>query len=585
MRKAWKLVLLVTFLGVFLTPLKAHADVNDFTVTNFVGDYTLTNQDPQGELHIVENINVIFSDYNHGILRAIPDSYKHHSLQLHVNHISSTSGAPTGYTTYGSNGNTVLKIGNKSRTITGAQNYTIDYTLHNVISFYNDHDELYWDINGDQWQQPFEQVSAIFHIPAAAKPDTKQPVCYTGTFGSTEQNCTVSAGGETISFNTTKPLTANQTLTTAMGFGKGYFHPSKWYETVGEHTKQIVGLLAMPILLGGWAFRRWRKFGRDAKGRGVIVPQYGPPDGLIPLEAGALMHFSPDSKGITATIIDLAIRGYYKIIETKKEKLLGKDKLEYSFELQSADISALTDIEGQLLEAMFPDMNVGTAVAMADLKKSKLYTTVAAIQKKVTKNLVEQGYYRANPLTAGASMWVVVVILFFCLFIFGSLLGSAFVVGTIIALIITAGFAFAMPARTPKGVETKEYIEGLKLYLNVAEKDRIKMLQSPDAKYAANARAPKKTVELFERLLPYAIVLDVEKEWAKQFEDIYKQPPNWYSGNWTTFNAIMLTNSLTSNMQPALAGSFTAPSSSSSSGFSGGGFSGGGGGGGGGGGW
>src|SRR4030095_13738326 len=136
----------------------AHADVNDFTITDFSADYYLSNEDPQGTLHIVETIQVDFTDNNHGILRAIPKTYKEKSLRLHVNKIFSESGAPSQFTTYEDSGNEVLKIGDRDRTVTGAQSYTIDYTVQNVITFYGDHDELYWDINGDQWEQRFRTV-------------------------------------------------------------------------------------------------------------------------------------------------------------------------------------------------------------------------------------------------------------------------------------------------------------------------------------------------------------------------------------------------------------------------------------------
>jgi uncharacterized membrane protein len=109
------------------------------------------------------------------------------------------------------------------------------------------------------------------------------------------------------------------------------------------------------------------------------------------------------------------------------------------------------------------------------------------------------------------------------------------------------------------------------------------MLQSPGAKYATNAKEPKRTVNLFEKLLPYAVIFGVEKDWAKQFDNIYKQPPAWYQGNWSTFNTYMLASHI-SSATSSFNASFSPPSSSSSSGFSGGG-AGGGGGGGGGGGW
>jgi len=581
-RRVWLAVLLV-FVFV-LVPTYAHADTNDFTITNFSGEYTLTNTDPQGQLHITEHISVVFHDYNHGILRAIPNSYKKHKLQLQVNRISSNNGAPAQFTTYQSSGNTVLKIGDPNRTITGEQNYIIDYTVSNVIGFYPDYDELYWDINGDQWEQAFETVTAILHVPSGLSLSSHVPQCYTGAFGSTDQACnvTVDEASHTITARTTKTLTGGETLTIVAGFQKGYFAPARWYETLSEYSKQIAALLLPPLVIGGWAFLRWRKYGRDAKGKGVIIPQYEAPDNLKPIEAGGLADFKVENRDVIATIIDLAIRKYLKIIETKKSRLIGKDTLNYSFELLKPDIHGLSSFEQELVSGMF---GTSQAVTMDELKKKKFYTTVKKVHDSIHEDLTKQGYFRSNPTKSATKMIVVIVVLLVVMVVSINVLTPWLLLGNLIAISLVILFAALMPSRTAKGVAAKEHLEGLKLYLNTAEKDRLKMLQGPNAAYAANAHEPTKTVELFEKLLPYAIVLGVEKQWATQFKDIYTQPPDWYSGNWTTFNAVLLTSNLTGSMQASMNTTFSSPSSSSSSGFGGGGFSGGGGGGGGGGGW
>lgn len=578
--------LLMTGLAVvslLAVPAVARADVNTFTVTSFAADETLSRADPQGELRVVERINVQFTDHNHGLLRAIPNRYKKHSLQLHVNSIQSTTHAPIEYTTYGSGGNTVLKIGDPDRTVTGLQEYTIDYTLHNVISFYPDHDELYWDVNGDQWQQSFNHVTAILHIPAELG-QTKPPLCYAGNYGAIKQQCSVVDAGNTIRAVTLDPLSTHQTLTYVAAFQKGYFKPAKWYETVGEYWQQIAGVLLPIVVLGaGSAWYWWRK-GRDAKGTGIIVPHYDAPDGLKPIVVGALVDFKVDNRDITATIIDLAVRGYIKIIENKKQRI-GKDKLSYILQLEKIDFSELDPNETALLTTLFSDLKSG---AQTDLSasKNKLYKTAAILKKNIRDALKTDGYFRRDPLSAGAVvrslLWIAVLV------VAGAILfvmaGPIFLAGLGIGLLIALPFWLALDARTAKGVVALEHILGLKLYLEVAEKDRLKKLQAPDAKYAANATEPVRTVELYEKLLPYAMVLGVEKQWSKQFEHLYTSPPDWYSGNWTTFNAVYLASSLNDGIGSAINTAFSAPSSSGSSGF-GGGFSGGGGGGGGGGGW
>lgn len=571
----------LSFVLLLGTPVAAHADVNDFIITSFDSDQTLTTQDRQGELRIVERIAVDFSDNNHGILRAIPDTYKGHSLQLHINSVQSDSGAPASYTTESVNGNTVLRIGDPNRTVTGAQSYTIDYTVRNVITFYGDHAELYWDVNGDQWRQPFARVHTALHLPQAPALQNA-PACYAGSYGSTGGDCTATVSGNTVTIDTTRELIAGETLTYRARFNSGVFQPATWYERVGEYTKQLVGFGVPFVLISGIAVSYWWRFGRDPHGRGTIVPQYDAPDGLRPIYIGAITDFKVDNRDITATLIDLAIRRYIKIIETKQDRLLLKDTARYSIELLLADFTQLDPAERKLLTALFPVATVGTVY---ELKPSAtaLYAVAGMLRKDVKAVLVEKGYLRARRLSGPAITALLASVVVTAVLVIGLLIAeksAAIVVGVIAGAAVVVACVLAFEARTAAGVAAKEHIEGLKRYLTVAEKDRLTKLQAPDAAYAAPNPEPVRTVELFEKLLPYAIVLGVENGWSKQFAELYTTPPDWYIGNWTTFNAVYFASSLNSGMASAVNSSFTAPSSSS-----GGSFSGGGGGGGGGGGW
>lgn len=585
MKKLRLIVASLGFAAIVMLPSFASADVNDFVITSFKSDQTLTKQDKQGELRIVEKIDVVFTDQNHGLLRAIPQRYKNHSLQVRINKIASESGAPTQHSTYDSGGNKVLKIGDPDRTVTGTQQYTIDYTVRNVITFYDDFDELYWDVNGDQWPQAFGEVEAVIRLPRDLV-QKKEPVCYTGAYGATTRNCNITTQGDTVTVLTTQPLAGRQGLTYVLAFDKGYFQPSSWYETVGEYAHTIVGILGPALILGGSGFWLWHRRGRDAKGRGVIVPQYDPPDNLKALQVDGLVDFTVSNVAITATIIDLAIRGQLKIIEAKQVKRLRKDTVEYSLELLKADVADLDANEQKILTALFGKLSAGAVVDVTK-QKNKLYSTAISLQGSVKQQLTNEGYFQPSAWRGVWAQGKMVALVLLALLIAVALYGGVIsLVGIGIGFVIAVAFLLALDARTEKGVAAKEHIEGLKLYLNVAEKDRIKMLQAPNAKYAEQTSEPKKTIELFEKLLPYAIVLGVEQQWAKQFETLYTTPPDWYSGNnWRTFNAVYLTSHISEGIGSAVNTAFSSPSSSGSSGSGGGGFSGGGGGGGGGGGW
>jgi hypothetical protein len=479
-----------------------------------------------------------------------------------------------------SNGNDVLKVGSPATTVSGAEEYTIDYTVNNVISFYQDHDELYWDVNGDQWNQPFTNVNATVHLAPGISRSSNQPVCYVGTYGSTSKDCVVYAG-KNIAFGASN-LQPQSTLTFVVGFQKGYFHPMTWKDYVSDYAPDILEFFTPILLIGGAGFVWWFRRGRDAKGSGVIIPQYDAPDDLMPLEVGAIIDFVADSRDLTATIIDLAIRKYVQIIESEDKKLVVLKQKSYALKLLNKDWSGLSSWEIQILGALF-GVDGSTEMIDLDFMKTKLYSDAKSIKDTVSIALTTRGYFASNPIKyLGLSLSSVVIIALFVGPIFHGV-QSLLLVGGIIGLILFGIFYHFLPARTAKGVAAKEHILGLKMYLEVAEKDRIAKLQSPDAPYGENHAEPSHTVELFEKLLPYAIVLQVEQKWAAKFNDIYAAPPDWYVGNYTAFNAGYLVGSLNSGFTTAVNSSFSSPSGSGGSGFGGGGFAGGGGGGGGGG--
>jgi uncharacterized membrane protein len=151
----------------------------------------------------------------------------------------------------------------------------------------------------------------------------------------------------------------------------------------------------------------------------------------------------------------------------------------------------------------------------------------------------------------------------------------------LVLIILNCLFFHLLKAPTLQGRRVMDQMEGFKLYLSVAEKERLEMFHPP-----------KKTPELFEKYLPYALALDVENEWSEQFAEVLARAqaegraysPVWYHGSsWDSFSPSRFSDTLGSSFAGAIASASTAPGSSSGSG--GGGFSGGGGGGGGGSGW
>lgn len=576
MKKAFWLILTFLWVALSVAPT-VHASVDDFVINDFYSQYRLHTDVHGGRMEVTESIDLTFSDHNHGILRALPQVNRGHSLRLEIKSVS-RDGRSEPYSTYTENRNTVLKIGDAAKTITGHHSYQISYEMQNLIDFYDGFDEWYWDINGTQWGQPFTQVRGEVILPDGWKAPDRQPSCYTGTQGSTAQNCTLVATEHGYKFATTQPLQASENLSVAVPVQKGLFAPTTPSDWVWQNIWQLAGIV---VGLGGalYAFTLWRKHGKDYKGRGVIVPEYKPPKGLSPAEVGLLMDYNLDNRDLSATIIDLAIRGYLKVHDDEQKRFGLFTKHTFSLEVIKTDTASLKTHEVALLEALFKPLQKGTIQDISKIDKTKMYAAVTQIRSKLKSSLTkEHGLLEASPSGAYAKLIGLALVAFMLLMFTGA--GWGWLVGMLLIIPSAILAMILMRRRSHAGVEAYEKVKGLELYMKTAEEDRLKMLQSVDRPYAE----PSKSVHLFEKLLPFAIALGVEKSWANQFDHIYDQPPGWYSGNFSTFSTVYFAHSLTQGVS-AMNSSFSAPTSSGSSGSGGGGFSGGGGGGGGGGGW
>lgn len=578
----------VFLFGLLFSPLVAAQDVNDFYFDSFSGEYFLDQTDAgYGRLSIKEEIIAVFPDFNqnHGILRAIPEKYRGESLNLEVASVTDENGSGYPYSTYSEFDNLVLKIGDPDIFVTGETTYNIAYSVENVVTFYDDHDELFWDINGDQWPQGFGSVTARFIIPSGIADKLLDDLrCFAGEFGTTLENCeifTTESDEGTIIEARSEDLGPYQTLSVVMGFESGTFVENTW-----PKTRQIINyviFVVIPSLGLTAAIRRWRKYGRDKGQTGVIVPQYVPPKDLNVMAAKTLVdeRFKPNF--LAAGIIELAIAGYIKITEQQVGK---RNKSEYTLELLK-DGNGLEPEQVTLLSDLFGTAgDVGATVNLSK-QKNKLYSTVQSLSSDLPKRLVKTGYFRETPNMSRGKQIAFSVLIFIAGFVMLITIGENYWsvgAGLLAAAVIAFIFAFFMPAKTEKGTTAKEYILGVKDYIELAEKDRIKFLQSPEAvEHYGDPTKKASQIKLFESLLPLAMAFGLEKNWAKQFQGLYQQPPTWYAST-QPFVAANFANSV-SKFGTTSNSAFTAPTSSGSSGFSGGGFSGGGGGGGGGGGW
>lgn len=580
MRKRLLLLLAAIACLTFL-PSSARAGVQDFTIASFEADYYLDrDQSNVSTLRVTEKIVADFPDIdqNHGILRAIPESYQNHPLEVTVQSVRKEAGGDTWhYETYSQNGNLVLKIGDAAKYAHGEQTYIIEYTMRGVTHSAGGKDEFFWDVNGDEWLQQFGSVVARVHVPSAIAAELEPGgSCFVGQRGSEAATCTLAretkGDATVVTVTAQRSLEANETLSFKLRFQEGTF--ASYSPSVAQILRWIgIALLfgLPPLITFVFALRRWWKFGRDPKGRGVIVPQYVPPRGISVLMSSSVLKEGFALQAISATILDLAVRHYIKIYEETEKKLFGS-AAKYEFELVKSPLDLLPE-ELQVVHLLFGEApQVGARVKLSSLEKS-LYLKAAGLGVTVNGQAASAGYFTVTPEKAKRWYFIAAGVL-----IFGSFFFMPASVGFLVAGVILFIFAQFMPARTLKGVELRDYLLGLSVYMKLAEAERIKALQAPmgELTQKVNIDDKKQLIKLYEKLLPYAMLFGIEKQWAESFAPLYETPPDWYHGS-SGFHAASFSHSLHS-LNTATTTTFSPPSSSGSG-------AGGGGGGGGGGGW
>ncbi len=568
----------------------AHAaDLNNFRIETFDIQYELS-RDSEGRsvLKTTETITAQFpvSNQNHGIERAIPHEYNGHSTSLTIQSVTAGPGGQDyPYTTYASgNDVTVLRIGDADTYVYGQQVYTIEYTQRDVTRYYENtgKDEWYWDTNGTGWQVPIDTLSISVSLDDALKEQLSDwPVCYEGYTRDTTQ-CELikdATGAYTV---VAQNLGTGENVTVAFGFPAETFSPYQktWLESFMGYwiISQFVTLPVAIVLLTALGISYGRRYNRT-KEQNPIAVEYIPPKEASVLVSSQVI--STSHSVLSAQLIDLAVRHYIEIVQTKEKGLWHS--AEYDIVIAKS-VTTLRAEEKEILTDMYGKTpNVGERLSLKKLRTDTWYSVRTSDNDKKLAKLIEGEYaIRAkSPETKKFFVsWARIVLIIGLVMLSIPLLVSAFVF---------AVQGWTIRPLTDRGLLLRRYILGLKEYVQAAEVDRIKFLQGPDTAervgYSVDPAKPGDLVKLYERVLPYAILFGYEKEWAKQLGDIYAQTesaPQWYHGN-AAFNAVVFASAMQNFSQAA---SYAGGSSSSSGGgSSGGGSSGGGGGGGGGGGW
>ena len=462
----------------------------------------------------------------------------------------------------------------------GDYTFSIRYRTSRQLGFFEDHDELYWNVTGLGWAFRIEQASAEIRLPAPVPAEDLRLDSYTGPERSrtTHARAQVVAPG-VVRFETTQPLNQREGLTIAVGFPKGIVEQAGLAQRTAWLLSDNRGFLlllpaTMVILL--FYIREWREKGRGPA-KGVIIARYEPPAGYSPAGLRWVVRRSYDQRCFSADLVELAVKGRLRI---ERDKGLIRDRWKL---VRLAPHPEISDPPSQ--KALFPalfgsDQQLELKKSNATRLQSAISAHTAALKTRYRDHYIN---FNVKTLTIGWTASIAAAVLAF--FVSGGN-GVPLLIGlTVILAIINLVFTGLMPAPTERGRQLLDQIEGLKLYLSVAERDELRALQQVEGD------DPRVTEERYEALLPYALALDVEQAWTSRLTraigeaaaDQARSRMSWYTGSGAAVGSMAgLSRALGSNLTSTISSSSTPPGSSSGGG--GGGSSGGGGGGGGGGG-
>jgi uncharacterized membrane protein YgcG len=557
---------------------------------------------PDGDLRIRETIDYDFgSQLRHGILRTIPTRFPYDDVNdrvFPIEDVTVQSDAPDDVEISEEGSLTTIRIGDPDVEISGRHRYTLTYRVDGALNAFTDHDELYWNATGDEWQASIARAQVTVRAPGAIQ----RVACFQGYEGSTEPCAVAEFEGPKARFSPGRSLVPYEGMTVVVAIPKGAVpEPEKILEERWSAARAfsvdavtVTASLGVLAILGGALFRMWSREGRDRRFLGSPIDQvmgspagddeavplgegdaeapveFAPPDGVRPGQIGTLIDERANVNDVTATIVDLAGRGFLRIHEIPDRGLFSK--ADWTLVRLEKGETELLAYEKRLLDGLFRDGN--------EVKVSELKTTFAerlhGVEQSLYADAMRQKWFRARPdhvrtrwAGRGTLLAVAGGALTFVLarWTHWGLVG----IPVILAGVVLALMATRMPARTAKGTAMLRRIRGFRRVIATAETHLSRWAEEEN---------------VFTRYLPYAIVFGLTKKWAKAFQDLGLEPDtsSWYVGP-HPFTALAFADSIDGFAVTTGGTLASTPASSGSSGFGGGGFSGGGGGGGGGSSW
>jgi len=328
--------------------LAPDAVIADERIIRFASDITI-NRD--ASVSVIETIAVRAEGekIRRGIYRDFPTTYEDRlGNKIHVSFDVlevRRNGAPESWTTEGLSNGIRVRIGNANRFLDiGPHTYTIAYRTTRQLGFFDNYDELYWNVTGNGWGFPIDEATATVHLPAGAH--ILQEAAYTGRQGDRGTDFYTETLADARQYRTTRILAPGEGLTIAVAWPKGLVTEptgsdrARWF--LDDNGATGVALLSTALVFAYYLFV-WRRFGRDPEST-AIFPRFTPPAGLSPAATRFIRLMSFDKKAYSAALIQMAVKGYLSIEEEDSSYRLRRQA--------EADLSVLSNGERRIAKQL-----------------------------------------------------------------------------------------------------------------------------------------------------------------------------------------------------------------------------------------
>lgn len=531
------------------------------------------NVHTDGSLSVYEKITVTSAQnqIKRGIVRTFPTRYRgwgifNATVPFAVTTVK-RNGFPSPYHLANSFTGRKIHLGDESFIKPGTHVYEIVYTTNRQLGFFKEHDELYWNGIGTEWEFPILHGSVTVKLPPAIPTETITAEAYTGRYGQQKQDYRITRSKNSITFTTTKPLGIHEGMTVVVTWPKGFIPEPSWIQkTIWFFQDNWAALwafvwllFALGLYLGTFIQSRRRK------NASIIIPLFYPPKNMTPAEVMFLHKKEFRTESLGPEVVHAAVQGYLTIE-------YGEKSIGYTLTRTEKEPS-LHSYNAGFISALFGS---GSTVTLSQKDAARIINTEAFLKNHCT---ILYSHYIHEYTTLLNGAFACSIIAFVPAIAVNLISGftTAIDIIDVLCLFAATGIYTLMlkstRGYTPEGQPLADQIAGFKMFLETTETERLKIIGTP----------PTKTPELYEHYLPYAMALGVEEAWTRQFTPLFAKladqgtpyRPRWYSG--PRWNSYAFARGISSSIKTSLP---RAPGRSSGSGGKG--FSGGGGGGGGG---